>query len=209
MLSWSEWLIVFMNSILLIGAGGHARSCIDVIEKEGGFCVAGLIGKKSEFGTKVFGYDVVGEDCDIAQLRGEYSYALVCIGQIRNSEPRINAFNKLIEHQYVLPNIVSPLAYVSPYATIGRGTIVMHGAIVNSGSIIGDNCILNSRCLIEHDTEIKEHCHISTGAILNGNTHVGEGSFIGSGAVIENGVHIDKGAVIPAASFVPRKRKKL
>ena len=202
-------MIVLTNKILLIGAGGHARSCIDVIERGGKYAIAGLIGKESELGGKVFGYDIVGEDCDIAQLRGKYSYALVCIGQIRDSAPRINAFNKLIEHEYILPSVISPLAYISPYATIGQGTIVMHGAIVNSGSIIGENCILNTRCLIEHDSEIKEHCHISTGAILNGSTYVGEASFVGSNAVIENGVHIDKGAVIPAASFVPRKRKKL
>ncbi len=209
MLSCSEWLTVLTNRILLIGAGGHARSCIDVIEQEGKYAIAGLIGKKNELGATVFGYDIVGEDCDMAQLRGKFSYALVCIGQIRDSTPRINAFNKLIEHEYILPSIVSPLAYISPHATIGRGTIVMHGAIVNSGSIIGDNCILNSRCLIEHDSEVKEHCHISTGVILNGSTLVGEGSFVGSGAVTENGAQIEEGAVIPAASFVPRKRKKL
>ena len=209
MLSCSEWLTVLRNSILLIGAGGHARSCIDVIEQEGKYSIAGLIGKKSDLGTAVFGYDILGEDCDIAQLRDMYSYALVCIGQILDPMPRINAFNKLIEYEYILPSVISPLAYISPYAEIGRGTIAMHGAIVNSGSIIGDNCILNSRCLIEHDSEVKEHCHISTGVILNGGTLVGEGSFVGSGAVTENGAQIDEEAVIPAASFVPSKRKKL
>jgi len=208
-LSCSEWLTVLTTKILLIGAGGHARSCIDVIERGGQYAIAGLIGKKNELGATVFGYDIIGEDRDMAQLRGKFSYALVCIGQIKDSTPRMNAFNKLIEHEYILPSVISPLAYISPHATIGRGTIVMHGAIVNSGSTIGENCILNSRCLIEHDSEIKEHCHISTGAILNGNTYLGEGSFVGSSAVIENGVHLDKGAVIPATSFVPRKRKQL
>ena len=208
-MSCSEWLTVLTNKILLIGAGGHARSCIDVIERGGQYTIVGLIGKKNELGATVFGYDIIGEDCDMAQLRGKFSYALVCIGQIRDSMPRINAFNKLIEHEYILPSVISPLAYISPHATIGRGTIVMHGAIVNSGSTIGENCILNSRCLIEHDSEIKEHCHISTGAILNGNTYLGEGSFVGSSAVIENGAHIEKGAVIQAASFVRRKRKQL
>ena len=195
-----------MNKILLIGSGGHARSCIDVIERGGQYTIVGLIGKKNELGATVFGYDIIGEDCDMAQLRGKFSYALVCIGQIRDSTPRINAFNKLIEHEYILPSVISPLAYISSHATIGRGTIVMHGAIVNSGSTIGENCILNSRCLIEHDSEIKDHCHVSTGAILNGNTYLGEGSFVGSSAVIENGARIDKGAVIPAKSFIPRKR---
>lgn len=208
-MSCSEWLIVLTTEILLIGAGGHARSCIDVIERGGKFVIAGLIGKKNELGATVFGYDILGEDCDIAQLRSKFSHALVCIGQIKDSSPRTNAFNKLIEHKFILPSVISPFAYISPHATIGRGTIVMHGAIVNSGSTIGENCILNTRCLIEHDSEIKEHCHVSTGAILNGNTYLGEGSIVGSSAVIENDVGIEKGTVIQAKSFVPRKREQL
>ena len=37
-----------MDKILLIGAGGHARSCIDVIETVGQFRIAGLIEKDEE-----------------------------------------------------------------------------------------------------------------------------------------------------------------
>ena len=32
-----------MNKILLIGSGGHAKSCIEVIEQEGNFKIVGLI----------------------------------------------------------------------------------------------------------------------------------------------------------------------
>ena len=38
------------KSILLLGAGGHARSCIDVIEEQGQYQIAGLIGVESERG---------------------------------------------------------------------------------------------------------------------------------------------------------------
>jgi len=33
------------SEIILIGAGGHAASCIDVIEQQDKFQLAGLIGK--------------------------------------------------------------------------------------------------------------------------------------------------------------------
>ena len=46
--------------IILIGAGGHALSCIDVIEQEDKFKIAGLIGKKEELGRKVCGYNIIG-----------------------------------------------------------------------------------------------------------------------------------------------------
>ena len=35
-----------MKKILIFGAGGHANSCIDVIEAENKFKIIGLIGKK-------------------------------------------------------------------------------------------------------------------------------------------------------------------
>ena len=35
-----------MDEIILVGAGGHTRSCIDVIEISGNFKIAGLVEKK-------------------------------------------------------------------------------------------------------------------------------------------------------------------
>ena len=39
-----------MSAVLLVGAGGHARACIDVIETEGRFKIAGLVGRSEEVG---------------------------------------------------------------------------------------------------------------------------------------------------------------
>jgi hypothetical protein len=36
------------DPILLVGAGGHARACLDVIEQEGRFVVKGLVGLPKE-----------------------------------------------------------------------------------------------------------------------------------------------------------------
>ena len=41
------------NKLILIGAGGHARSCIDVIEQEGKFKITGIVGLESELGLQV------------------------------------------------------------------------------------------------------------------------------------------------------------
>ena len=42
--------------LLLIGAGGHARACLDVIELEGRYDVVGLLGLPEEVGGEVLGY---------------------------------------------------------------------------------------------------------------------------------------------------------
>jgi len=174
----------------LVGAGGHARSCVDVIEQNDRFSVAGLVGLPHEVGKHLYGYPVLGSDTDLAQLIRDFPHALVALGQIKTPDLRIRLFEMLKVHGCDLPAIVSPRAYVSPHASIGEGTIVMHGAIINAGARIGRNCIINSRALVEHDAVIDDHCHIATSAVINGHVSVGEGSFIGSNACIRQGVGI-------------------
>ena len=43
------------DGIVLIGAGGHALSCVDVIEREGKHKILGFLGKEDEFGQTLGG----------------------------------------------------------------------------------------------------------------------------------------------------------
>lgn len=190
--------------ILLIGAGGHARSCIDVIETAGRFAIAGLVGTRGEVGQRVLAYEIVGTDDEFERLRSLAGAALVAIGQIRDPEPRIRAFELAHRAGFRLPPIVSTRAHLSRHAAIGAGTAVMHGAVVNVGAVIGKNCIINSQALVEHDAIIGDHCHVSTGARVNGGARVGAGSFIGSGAVLREGVEVAPRSFIHMGELVLR-----
>jgi sugar O-acyltransferase (sialic acid O-acetyltransferase NeuD family) len=187
---------VTLPSILLVGAGGHARACIDVIEHEGRFTVGGLIGLSAEVGTRILGYPVLGTDDDLAALRQDHFAALITVGQIKTPDPRIRLSGLLIRFGYTLPAIVSPRAYVSAHATVGAGTIVMHGAVVNASAEIGRHCIINSQSLVEHDAVIADHCHIATAAAINSGVRIGVGTFIGSGTCVRQGLTIGERCVI-------------
>jgi sugar O-acyltransferase (sialic acid O-acetyltransferase NeuD family) len=189
-------------SILLIGAGGHAQSCIDVIEQEGEFRIAGLVGSPHELGSNIFGYPVLGTDSDLPNLQKKIQYALVTVGQIKTPKPRMTLFQRADQIGFVMPTIVSPMAYVSPHAVLGTGTIVMHGAIINAGVVIGSNCILNSRTLVEHGAAIGDHCHIATAAIVNGDAIIGAGTFIGSGAGVRESIKIGEHCLIGMGQMV-------
>ena len=191
-----------MKHILLIGAGGHCKSCIDVIEQQGVYEIVGIIDKNLKIGTSVLGYKVIGEDKDLSILRQDYEYAFVTLGQIKTPELKTGLFNLLCGLGYNIPTIVSPLAYVSKHAYIGRGTIVMHHALINAGSSVGENCIINSKALIEHDAAVCDNCHISTGAVINGDAKVFEGSFVGSQATIKQGIVIPKNSFIKAGVLI-------
>ena len=183
-------------SLILIGAGGHARSCIDVIEQQGQYQIAGLIGMPEEVHTQHLGYAVIGTENDLPELAKTYQYALITVGQIQVAEHRIRLYQQAIQLGFQLPIIIAPTAHVSRHATLGEGSIVMHGAIINAGVRVGNNCIINNSALIEHDATVEDHCHISTGAILNGDVSIGTGSYIGSGCVIKEGVAIGKGCLV-------------
>jgi sugar O-acyltransferase (sialic acid O-acetyltransferase NeuD family) len=182
--------------ILLLGAGGHARACIDVIELEARFSICGLVGIREQVGTQVLGYPVLCSDEKLSSLIGQHPRVLVAVGQIKSPEPRIQLFRFLEQLSSEMPTIVSPRAYVSRHATIAAGTIVMHGAVVNAGAKIGRNCILNSQSLVEHDTVIGDHCHISTAAAVNSGVRIGAGSFVGSNVCVRQGVAIGERCVI-------------
>lgn len=191
-------------TILLVGAGGHAVACADVIEQEGHYVIGGLIGTVDEVGTRVAGYDVLGTDSDLPRLFDEHRHALVTIGQIKTSAPRIRLWGVLTAAGWILPTITSPRAYRSAHAVVGAGTIIMHGAVVNAGASIGHNCIVNSRALVEHHVEIGNHCHIATAAVLNGRVSVGTGSFIGSGSIVRQDVAIAEQCLIGMGQQVLR-----
>lgn len=192
-----------MDNIILVGAGGHATVCIDVIEQEGRFRIAGLIERKPTAVTRC-GYPIIGIDDDLKTLRQSFDHALVSVGQIKTPNVRMKLFKILKSLGYSLPVITSPVAYVTKRSSMGEGTIIMHGAIINAGAKIGDNCIINNRSLVEHDATVGAHCHIATGAILNGEVNVGEGSFVGSSAVIKQGISIGKNCVVGAGCILKK-----
>lgn len=191
-----------MKRIILIGGGGHCKSCIDVIEQSSDYSIVGIIDMPELVGQKILGYEIIGTDNDIVDLQSKTDVFLITIGQIGRPKRRKEIFNLLKENKCNIASIISPFAYVSKHAKIGEGSIIMHQALVNTDAEIGTNCIINSKCLIEHDTIIGNHCHIATGSTLNGGTIVGDDSFWGSNAVSKEGAICKEGSFIKANSIV-------
>ena len=187
--------------LVLIGGGGHCKSCIDVIEQSGQFTIVGILDKPEQVGQKVLDYHIIGTDNMIEQWQKKGCFFLISIGQIGGSQVRQRLFNQLLTCNANLATIISPRAYVSQHAQVQEGTIVMHDVLINANAKIGKNCIINSKALIEHDVIVEDHCHISTAAVLNGGVHVNEGTFFGSNSVsIENATTTNE-AFIKAGSL--------
>jgi len=191
-------------SIVLIGGGGHCKSCIDVIEQENKFTIAGIVDIEEKLGQLVLGHEIFATDKDLPDLVKEYEHFFVTLGHITSPARRIGFFEHLKDLGVRLPIITSPFANISRHAEIGAGTIIMHHALVNAGARIGNNCIINTKALIEHDATIGNHCHISTSAVINGGVKVGSGTFFGSNAVCKEYVEIGDDIVIGCGATIIR-----
>lgn len=185
-----------MNNTYIIGAGGHARTLIPLVQGVADLNLIGLIERKGYGAERCMGFPVFSIDNDFSTLSPAADSAVIGIGQIISPLPRLNIFESLHRKGISTPTIISSSAIVSEFTTLGAGTIIMNYAFVGPEVEIGKNCIVNNRVSLEHGVTVADHCHISTGAILNGDVTIGEKSFVGSGCVIKNGVTIGSGCVI-------------
>ena len=192
------------QKLILIGGGGHCKSCIDVIELENKYQIEGILDVKEKIGEKILKQPIVGTDDEIPNYVQKGYLFLVTVGHIQNADLRKYLFNKVKVAKGKFATIVSPLAHVSNHATTKNGTIIMHQAIINTDSLIGENTIINNKALVEHGCKIGNNCHISTASVINGDCTVGNETFVGSGVILKQGVSIAPKCIIGAGSVVTK-----
>jgi sugar O-acyltransferase (sialic acid O-acetyltransferase NeuD family) len=190
------------SKVLIIGAGGHATSCIEVIEAEDKKEIVGLIGTPAEIGRKLLGYEVLGSEKDFVALLELTSNLILGIGQIKSPNLRIEIKEKYIKNGFTFESVISPTAQISKHAVIGAGTVIMHRVVINAGVKIGDYSIINTGSIIEHDSKIGNFSHISTGVISNGETSIGDYSFVGSGTIIMERIKIGNNCIVGMGQHV-------
>lgn len=185
------------QAILLLGGGGHAKMCIDVLRQMKTYEIAGIIDSKIDLGRKVLNVPVIGRDKDLSRYRDQgIKHAVNAVGAVTNHPVRKKLFDKLKNAGFDLPPLIHPSAVVEPSASLGEGTQVMVGAIVGSSASIGKNCIINSGATVSHDCVIRDHVHISPGAVLAGTVTVDSNSLIGMGVTVYINLDVGKNVTI-------------
>lgn len=192
------------KDLILVGGGGHCKACIDVVETEGKYSIAGIVDIKEKVGQKTLGYNIIASDENLVSLSKKYNNFFITVGFIKNYKIRENKYKELKSKNINIPIIFSPKATVSGFSKINAGTIIMHGAIVNSDAEIGENCIINTGAIVEHEAIVGFNTHVSTSAVINGQCKIGDNCFIGSNSVILNNITICNKVIIGAGSVVTK-----
>ena len=82
-----------MKKIILIGGGGHCKSCVDVIENEKKYKIVGIVDKKNK-NFSLLNYSVFPESYLDKKLV-KNNHAFITLGQIKNYKIRVELLNKL------------------------------------------------------------------------------------------------------------------
>lgn len=187
----------------IFGSGGHAKSCIEVIESNKSYKIDAVVYKNKKPSDPFFSKFRLIKESEL-HLNYKKSNAIIGIGQIKTNLPRKDLFKLLKKKKFILEPVFSVTAYISKISKINEGTIVMHHSFIGPNTKVGKNCIINTGSIIEHDVKIGDHCHISTGCKINGNVSISNNCFIGSGTIIKEGVKINSGKIIPMGSVIKK-----
>ncbi|MEG1518852.1 MAG: acetyltransferase [Cetobacterium sp.] len=186
-----------MKNLIVLGAGGFAKSIIDALDGSQ-YNLVGFIDSFKE--GKHQGYNILANSIEGIKDKENYIY-FIGIGEPKS---RKIYFEKLKKYNLKLANIIDKTAILSRNITLGEGVFIGKMVIVNADAILEDNVVLNTRALVEHGNHIGAHTNISTNSVLNGDVRVGRETFIGSCTVVNGQITIGSNSVIGSGSVVIR-----
>lgn len=187
-----------MDDVVVIGSGGHAKVCIELLRAMGkrvAFCIGG-----PEATGTCLGVPVLGGDEHLERLRSDgFMTTFVAIG---DNALRQRLAASAVAQGFELVNAISPRAVVSPSARLGVGIAIMEGVVVNAETEISDLAIINTGATVDHDCRIGRSVHIAPQCGLAGNVIVGDRTFLGVGCSVVPEQTIGTDAIIGAGSVV-------
>ena len=195
-----------MENILILGAGGHAKVIVDIVDLEGKYNLVGIIDQNLAEKKPLLGYPLLGKEEDLPKLIKEHAIKGIIIA-IGDNFIRSKAATRIKENYPKLsfPSFIHPKTAIAKDTKVGEGTVIMAGVSVNPGSTLGNFCILNTNSILDHDSSMGDFSSLAPGVTVGGDCIIGSYSAIGIGATILHGIQIGEHSVIGAAALVNKR----
>ena len=186
----------------IVGAGGHGREVLDLIE---------AAGVRDRFTGFVDDAAPTGAGADrlvrrAATVLGTIEWLAAtdldyAVG-IGNGPARRAIVDRLAAASGAALTLVHPAASIGSDHRFGEGVFVGARAVVTTNVTIGRHSHVNVGCAVQHDTVVGDFVTLSPGVFVNGDVTIGDDVFLGTGAVVTRGVRIGDGAIIGAGAVV-------
>jgi len=188
-----------MREVYIIGAGGHGKVVLDIINKSEQFQATAFLDDDSTLHNQVINDLKVAGSSD--QALADDKAVIIAVG---NNEIRTKLFKLMENNDLEIINAVHPDAVINSYVKLGRGNVIAAGAVINSNTKIYDNVIINTGTTVDHDCIIESHVHLSPGVNLGGDVKINAGTHIGIGAAVLPGVTVGRNSVVGAGAVVTK-----
>jgi len=185
------------KAVIIIGARGGAKMCIDALRESTQFSIIGLIDDNIAPGNKVLGYPVIGNFNAFEELisMGIANFILA-FGIIANRKDRHALYLKMKRLGARFPNIIHPKSIVEDSCEIGEGNVILAGANIGSCVKLGNLNYINNNSVVSHDCILKDNVHISPGAVLASSIAVDSHVLIGMNTTLYMGIKIGENSTI-------------
>lgn len=190
------------TELVIVGAGGHGREVLDVVESLGGrHEVVGFVDDTpldGEAAARVArrGARVVG---DVAWLAADGRAYVIAIGSSA-ARRRIDAALGGVDRD--CPVLVHASASIGSDNRFAPGVLVGSLSVVTTNVSLGRHTHVNAGCSVQHDTVVGDFVTLSPGVMVNGDVTIGDDVFVGTGAIVTRGCSVGDGAVIGAGAVV-------
>lgn len=190
------------ESLLIFGAGGHAKVIADLVEKGSEYRIAAFVDKEEPTVKSFFGYPIVSEAVGFDWISGQkVKNGIVAVGANKLRSTIVEKIKSKFPG-FGFASLVHPSAQLAKGVMIGSGTVVFGGVVINSDTCVGDHCIVNTGVCFDHDGKMENFATIGPGAILGGNVTIEEFAMVSLGAKISRGVRVGANCIIGAGAVL-------
>lgn len=192
------------GSIVGLGAGGHARVVLEILQCTPGAPILGLLDPDPALhGRTVMGVPVLGSDERLPEMRAQGATGFFLgAGAAGSLVVRTRTREAALAAGLLPVDAIHPRAWISPAAAWAPGLTAMAQAVVHPGARLGTQVVVNTGAIVEHDCVIGDLVYLSPAACLLGGCEVGDYAFLGAGCTIRQGLRIGEHAVVGAGAVV-------
>jgi sugar O-acyltransferase (sialic acid O-acetyltransferase NeuD family) len=187
-------------SLLLVGAGGHARAVAEVLAA-GNSPVDAYVDPRPSNWLKA---RHLRSDAEAEALDAQ-GYVIGIGGmtpeQLSN---RLALFRTYRARNWTPRTVIHASAVISEDSEIGEGCIVLARVVIQPAVRLGEAVIVNTGAIVEHDSSVADGTHVAPGAIVLGGCKVGASCMIGAGALVLPGAEVPDGTLVPAGGRYPK-----
>jgi UDP-perosamine 4-acetyltransferase len=191
-----------MKELVIIGAGGHAISLLDLMRRSK-LVVKGYVSEKKAVDGNFFDLPWFGDDENFTSNEDPKEIKIVnAVGFMGGYNQRKQITEYYASLNFKFQTLIDSTSLISETASIGEGSQILANSYIGPNVVIGANSIINTGSIIEHDSKIGSNSHIAPGVTICGDCKIHENVFIGASATLINGIDIGANVIVGAGAVV-------